>query len=322
MWFIALALASTVQFTDLPPNHTAFPAVQYLVEHNVIKGYDNNTFLPDRILTRAEALKISLLASGYTPTTSPDAGFSDVPADSWFKPYVDFAVAKGIIKGYDDHTFRPNQNISRAEGVKVLFSSFNIQLPTKSYPAYSDIKEDNWFYPYASFLQAKNLWNPEVVLFEPSQGLTRAEIAQLAYHLALRKQATTLPIIPLGVLLLAIILWAGSTVISLRFWNQLIKQTALLWVISVVTAPVASIIYVVLGLLPKVVVRHADDEEPHKNPIYILLKPRKLWLEFFQYFASRLRTIGLASIVFLINFLLGYIFLVTYHTYLYRIALS
>ncbi len=322
MWFIALALASTTQFTDLPPNHIAFPAVQYLVEHNVIRGYEDNTFLPDRILTRAEALKISLLASGNNPTSSPDAGLTDVPADSWFKPYIDAAVQQGIIKGYEDHTFRPNQNISRAEGVKILFSSFAIKLPTTAHPTYSDIKADNWFYPYASLLQDKGLWAPDTVLFEPNQGLTRSEIAGIAYQLAIRKEATTLPIIPIWALLLAIILWAISSIISVRLWKQLLKNSNLIWLISVLTAPVSSVVYVVLGLLPKVVVRHTDTDEPHKNPIYVLLKPRKLWLEFFQYFASRLRAIGLASLVFLINFLLGYILLVTYYTYLYRISLS
>lgn len=322
MWFIALALASTTQFTDLPPNHTAYPAVQYLVEHNVIHGYDNNTFLPERILTRAEALKISLLASSANIGNSANAEFQDIPSDSWLKPYVGFAVMKGIIKGYDDHTFRPDQNISRAEGVKVLFSSFEVKLPNQAHQAYSDIKEDNWFFPYASFLQEHNLWNADTVLFEPNQGLTRAEIATLAYKLALRKQATTLPTIPLWALVAAMLLWAGNTVISLRLWKQLVKTPWLMWIISIITAPLSSVLYVILGLLPKVVVRHTDTEEPHKNPVYILLKPRKLWLEIFQYFASRLRTIGLASLVLLFNFLLGYILLVTYYTYLYKIALS
>lgn len=322
MWFIALAIASTTQFTDLPPNHIAFPAVQYLVEHNVIRGYEDNTFLPDRVLTRAEALKISLLASDNPPTSSPDTGLTDVPTDSWFKPYIDTAVQQGIIKGYEDHTFRPNQNISRAEGIKILFSSFEIKLPTTAHSAYSDIKSDNWFYPYASLLQDKMLWDPATVLFEPNKGLTRAEIATLAYKLAVRKEATTLPIIPIWALLLAVLLWSISSFISVRLWKQLIKNRNLIWIISIGTAPISSAIYVLLGLLPKIVIRHTDTEEPHKNPIYVLLKPRKLWLEFFQYFASRLRPIGLASLVFLINFLLGYILLITYYTYLYRISLS
>lgn len=322
MWFIALALASTIHFTDLPPNHVAYPAVEHLVEQQVIRGYEDNTFLPDRVLTRAEALKISLLASGYKPNATKDAGLTDVPADSWFKPYVDLAVEKGFIKGYDDKTFRPNQNISRAEGVKVLFSSFGIQLPTEPQPAYSDIQPENWFYPYASLLKTKSLWDPATILFEPDKGLTRAEIANLAYHLALRQEATTLPIIPIWAFLLAIILWAMSSLISVRFWKQIIKVPTALWAVSIITAPIGSIVYVVLGLLPRVVVRHTDTDEPHKNPIYVLLKPRKLGLEFFQYFASRLKPIALASLVFLINFLLGYILLVTYYTYLYRTSLS
>jgi hypothetical protein len=323
MWLIAFALAST-QFQDLPPNNSAYPAVQYLVDHGVVKGYENNQFQPDRKLTRAEALKISLLASGQpVPTTAPtEAQFTDVPTDHWAAPYVSAGVAQGIIKGYEDQTFRPDQTISRQEGIKVLFSSFQITPPEASTQAFSDVGSDSWFFNYATYLKQKNLWLTDSSTFGPEVGFTRAEIAKVAYQLATRQQAATLPIVPIWGIFVIIILWLSTSLISVRLWRIWIKQPRLLWLVSIITAPLASSIYCLINLIPSVAVRHTDGEEEHKNPIYLLLKPRKLGLEFFQYFAVKFHALVLASIVFLINFLLGNLLFISYSTYVYKQALS
>ncbi len=289
MWLIALALAST-QFQDLPPNNNAYPAVQYLVDHGVVKGYENNQFQPDRKLSRAEALKISLLASGSVVPTTPTSTnqFTDIPADHWAIPYVSYGVDQGIIKGYEDKTFRPDQTISRQEGIKVLFSSFHITPPTTTVQAFSDVGNDSWFFDYAAYLKQKNLWLTDSSTFGPELGFTRAEIAKVAYQLAMRQQAVTLPFIPLWAVVLVVVLWLLNSIISLRLWRTWIKEPKLLWTVSILTAPVGSVVYCLLSLVPSVTVRHTDTEDAHKNPIYLLLKPRKLGLEFFSIFRHQI----------------------------------
>lgn len=94
----------------------------------IVKGYSETTYEPNRFVTRAEALKILLLAFdtgesalqdsvSNTASTFPDV---DLSAD-WFAKYVTYASTKGLVRGYDDGTFGPHKNTTRAEASKLIF---------------------------------------------------------------------------------------------------------------------------------------------------------------------------------------------------------
>lgn len=321
MFLIALAFAST-QFVDLPSNHSAYPAVQYLVEKNIIKGYDNNMFLPDRGLTRAEALKIILLSAAKPVANFQQTlSFSDISSDHWAYAFIAYGVQNNIVKGYDDNTFRPDQPITRAEGIKILFSAFGMAPDTSPTQAYSDISTEHWFFPYASTLMKKKLWQDDSPLFEPNRVMSRQDIAKLAYQFILREEAVHIPIMPLWVPFLMLALWLITAWIASHFWVQIFQtnRRAVL-ILSLLTGPISSIIYSILLLIPKITIRQSDIATEHKNPFNILLRPRKLGVEIYQYIASRSRGIILAGVVFLLDFLLGHLIIITYHTYLYKIS--
>jgi hypothetical protein len=92
---------------------------------NIVKGYNPRQFDPNRPITRAEALKIMLLAFN-TKQTDIDAAalltipFTDVPADSWFRGYVAYGYGKGILQGYQNKTFLPGNFITRGEAAKII----------------------------------------------------------------------------------------------------------------------------------------------------------------------------------------------------------
>jgi len=325
MWFVILAFAST-QFSDLPPTHTAYPAVQYLVEQGVIKGYDNNEFQPNRVLTRAEALKIALLASKRdTSKQNGQANFTDVAKDSWVYPFVSYAVDQKIINGYDNNTFRPDQTVSRAEGVKILFNAFQIPLTKSSEPTFSDVKADDWFFPYAHYLVQHKLWPANPPLFQPSTALTRGDMAQIAYQLAIQTTARNTPLIPLWALVLLVFLWSVTTHESMLFWRKLLPQKKQ-WQIalSVLTAPLASSIYSIINLMPHITVHeHASSsEDSHLHPMKALLTPRKIGLELYQYLLVKSSFLIKASLVFLVNFLLIHVLIVSYYSYFYKYSFN
>lgn len=317
----AIAFAST-QFVDLPPNHSAYPAVQYLVDKGIIKGYENNQFLPDRGLTRAEALKIILLAASKpVDKFTQSLQFTDIPNDHWAYPFVAYGVENNIVKGYEDNTFRPDQTITRAEGIKVLFSAFGMEPDSTPSQVFSDIAPDHWFYPYASTLVEKKLWQDDSPLFEPNRVMSRQDIAKLAYHFIIREEAAHIPVMPLWVPFLVVFLWLITAWIGSYFWQQIFpKDQRKVLVLSILTGPISSAIYAILLLIPKINIRQSDVQAEQKNPFNILLKPRKLGVEIYHYIASKSQGIILASVVFLLDFLLGHLLIITYHTYLYKIS--
>jgi len=91
-------------------------------------------------------------------------------------------------------------------------------------------------------------------------------------------------------------------------------------ILSLLTGPISSALYGILLLIPKIKIRQSDMNVEHKNPFNILLKPRKLGVEIYNYIASKSHGLVLVSVVFLLDFLLGHLIIITYHTYLYKIS--
>ncbi len=106
-------------FKDVKSTDWSAQYIQSAYDNALVLGYDNGTFRPNNPITRAEALKILIEASG-TVESNYVAEFPDVNNSSWYAKYVNYAVEAGIVNGYGDGTFGPNKFISRAEVAKIV----------------------------------------------------------------------------------------------------------------------------------------------------------------------------------------------------------
>ncbi|MBE5393788.1 S-layer homology domain-containing protein [Brevibacillus borstelensis] len=110
----------------------------------VLKGYTDGTFKPEKEVTRAEFAKIAVLAMGYTDEQAKlmqgKTAFKDLPADHWATGYINLAVSQGIIKGYPDGTFKPNNTVKVAEALTVYVQGLKISVPAST--------TGQWYYPY------------------------------------------------------------------------------------------------------------------------------------------------------------------------------
>ena len=94
--------------------------VQTAVNLGILNGYDDGSFKPTQSVTRNELAKIAMSAFKYE-TAQDKLSFSDeatIPA--WAYGYVSSAVINGIINGYEDNTFKPYRNVTRAETCTIL----------------------------------------------------------------------------------------------------------------------------------------------------------------------------------------------------------
>lgn len=78
-----------------------------------------------------------------SPTPVPTVSFSDVPQDFWARPYIEALAGRGIIVGYQDGTFRPNQPVTRAEFAAQLANAFE-QNAVSNAVNYQDVPSDFW----------------------------------------------------------------------------------------------------------------------------------------------------------------------------------
>ncbi|MCR1850197.1 N-acetylmuramoyl-L-alanine amidase [Paeniclostridium sordellii] len=106
-------------FTDVSPRDWYYNDICIGINEGYINGYEDNTFRPNSPITREEASKI--IAKVMKIKGDGNLNFSDGYAISdWAKEYVDALSDYGYIKGYEDNTFRPQNNITRAETVTIL----------------------------------------------------------------------------------------------------------------------------------------------------------------------------------------------------------
>ena len=107
------AVVKSSQTFDDVKGHWAKADVELLASKLVIKGVSDHSFAPNSPITRAEFATLLVRALGLNEEVSTK--FSDVPANSWFTGTVGAAVKAGLIEGFDDTSFKPNERISREQ---------------------------------------------------------------------------------------------------------------------------------------------------------------------------------------------------------------
>ena len=107
-------------FTDVPANHWAQAAIQYVYAGGLMTGVSDTAFAPEATTTRA--MIVSMLARMENVTSAADAGFADVAADDWYATAVNWAAANGIVNGISDDTFAPNDPITREQLAAMLMN--------------------------------------------------------------------------------------------------------------------------------------------------------------------------------------------------------
>jgi len=91
------------------------------VKSGFVKGYDDDTFRPNRLINRAELAVMIARGLSIQPVTGEMPDFADsVQIPEWTKPSIELAVNQGMLNGRGGNRFAPNDNLTRAEGVVVL----------------------------------------------------------------------------------------------------------------------------------------------------------------------------------------------------------
>ncbi len=127
---------SAASFSDLPSDHRFYREMMFLEKIEIIQGFPDGTFRPDAPVTRAAAAIMIGRVLGLDDRQR-DTAFSDVKADLVASGYIASAAARGIIQGYPNGTFRPNENVTR--GQMAIFLSRAFELTVEADAPFSDI---------------------------------------------------------------------------------------------------------------------------------------------------------------------------------------
>jgi len=119
--------STTTKFTDISSDATYANAVYELSSKEVINGYTDGTFKPENTLTRAEAAKMLCTLLGYNVQSQASTKFTDVPYNHWAGIYINAAVNAGIISGYSDTQFGPEDKLQVVHLATLLVRAFGYE---------------------------------------------------------------------------------------------------------------------------------------------------------------------------------------------------
>ena len=163
-------------------------------EHKAyIFGYNDGTFRPDNNMSRAEAAAIfaRLISEQKGEKISGKSNFNDVSKNEWYSDYIGYLSKYGIIKGYSNSTFRPDDNVSRAEFVAmtVRFNSLFNDVKKGSYTVkYTDVATNYWAYSDVAYAKHAGWLNGYADgTFKGDNSITRAEVVTVVNRATGRK---------------------------------------------------------------------------------------------------------------------------------------
>lgn len=107
-------------FSDVPMDAWYTDAIEYVEVHGLMDGLPGGLFAPNKELTRAEAVQILYNLEGQ-PTVTGDSTFTDL-TDDWYVNAITWAEINGVVDGYGDGTFQPNDTVTREEFAQMMYN--------------------------------------------------------------------------------------------------------------------------------------------------------------------------------------------------------
>lgn len=171
-----------VYFSDIQ-SHWAKDNIQFLAAREILKGKGASLFDPNGNVTRAEFVTMLANLTQGSVATASSAGFTDILAGAWYEDYVNWAVARGIVSGYGNDKFGPNDKITR-EQMAVMLDKFIVAVKAdveavNERASFTDTARiSKWAAASVSKMQQYNIINGRTDgSFAPQDTATRAEAA-------------------------------------------------------------------------------------------------------------------------------------------------
>ena len=174
-------------FTDISSSAWYYDAVRYVYDHDMMAGTGDNQFSPNVTTTRA--MIVTILYRLENQPAVGTANFNDVHSGQWYSSPISWANANGIVSGYGDGRFGPNDTITREQLAVILyryaqFKGYNVN-STGNLSGYTDIDQvSNWAQIAMSWANAEGIITGNTATtLNPGGFATRAETAVILMNI-------------------------------------------------------------------------------------------------------------------------------------------
>lgn len=175
--FIPVTLGTS--FIDVPPNHQFYQFINHISSEGVASG-SNGFFFPVNKISRAETVKMALIAANIPIAPTGTSPFSDVTPTHTLHDYVVVAAQIGVVSGFTDGTFRPDNSVTRGAVAKIIQLAFKYATDLSGAPRYTDVPSTHNFYTNIETLSVKGMFSGVTPgIFMPDGFMLRQEMAKV-----------------------------------------------------------------------------------------------------------------------------------------------
>ncbi|WP_054696791.1 S-layer homology domain-containing protein [Syntrophomonas palmitatica] len=130
-------------YNDVAPGDPDTVFIKYISQKGIISGFPDGSYHPAEGLTRAQAAVVICKAAALKTPAANNQTFKDVSLAHWSAPYVDAAVKAGYIKGFPDGTYKPEEKLTRAQGISLIMRLCT-QKERAELPSVQDMNNQHW----------------------------------------------------------------------------------------------------------------------------------------------------------------------------------
>ena len=120
--YSSTSVSTALPFTDVPETRWSYPYIKQMYDAGAVSGASATTFDPTGNVTRAQFVTMLGRLSGADVSSYPATPFRDVPENAWYAPFVNWALANGIVSGTSAATFSPDASITRQDMAVMIYS--------------------------------------------------------------------------------------------------------------------------------------------------------------------------------------------------------
>lgn len=169
-------------FTDVDSSSQYYDAVLWMYGQGITKGYSALEYNVSGECTRGQVVTFLWREAGCPAPKSSSSSFADVDPQSYYRDAVTWATEQGIVKGYKDGSFGPNDTVTRAQFITFLWRMEGEPKPKNKNNPFADVLEGDF---YKAILWGSGegvVKGYENGLFRPNDPCTRGHVALFMYR--------------------------------------------------------------------------------------------------------------------------------------------
>ncbi|RDI45772.1 S-layer homology domain-containing protein [Falsibacillus pallidus] len=166
--------AAAAAFSDIPSNYWAKSEIYELVDKQVLTGYPDNTFKPERNVTRSQAAVMIGRSLRVETAGHPAPPFKDIPKGTEAYRYITALTDMGVFSKVS--YFHPGDPLTRAQMAKILAISYELKI--QSSHTFKDVASNHWAYTYIEKLAASGITTGKKEgIYDPTGKVSRSQMA-------------------------------------------------------------------------------------------------------------------------------------------------